>query len=312
MKKKLLSLLLTAAMAASLTACGSGKDTAADQPAAQQTKEEQKTKEEQPAAEQAEEAQPAEASGEAVTLKVFSNLPDRTSGQGLVEQTLFDSYMAENPNVSIEVEALSDEEYKTKFKAYASGSQMPDLVNVWGQPGFLDEVMEAGLLAELNPDDYADYNFLPGSLDGFSKDGKLYGLSRNTDVMCFFYNQKIFDDNGWEVPATYEELLDLGDKVRAAGLQPVAMYGGDKWSLYIYIHDIAEQLDGSGIMAKTTDVINNHDFSDPTFKQATDLFVEAVDRGLFQNGFESNDGGTAKNLFTNGQARLCTTRAAGR
>lgn len=301
MKKKLLSLLLAAAMVASLTACGSSADNAASEPAADQPAE--------PAAEDVAESgeeQPV-ASGEAITLKVFSNLPDRTSGQGLVEQTLFDAYMAENPNVTIEVEALSDEEYKTKFKAYASGSQMPDLVNVWGQPGFLDEVMEAGLLAELNPDDYADYNFLPGSLDGFSKDGKLYGLSRNTDVMCFFYNQKIFNDNGWEVPTTYDELLDLGDKIRAAGLQPVAMYGGDKWSLYIYIHDIAEQLDGSGIMAKTNDAIKNHDFSDPTFKQATDLFVEAVDRGLFQNGFESNDGGTAKNLFTNGQAAMYYT-----
>ena len=53
----------------------------------------------------------------AVTIKVFSNLTDRTSGQGLIEQTLFDSYMEENPNVTIEVEALDDESYKTKFKA---------------------------------------------------------------------------------------------------------------------------------------------------------------------------------------------------
>lgn len=301
MKKKLLSLLLAAGMVVSLTACGGnggsaegGQDAA---PAADAAAEAEDTAQESDAA----------PSGEAVTIKVFSNLPDRTSGQGLVEQTLFDEYMKENPNVTIEVEALDDEAYKTKFKAYASGSQMPDLVNVWGQPGFLDEVMEAGLLTELDPDDYTDYNFLPGSLDGFSKDGKLYGLSRNTDVMCFYYNQKMFEDNGWEVPKTYEELLDLADKVRGAGLQPVSMFGGDKWSLYIYIHDIEEQLDGSGIMAKTNDAIKNHDFSDPTFKQATDLFVEAVDRGLFQNGFESNDGGTAKNLFTNGQAAMYYT-----
>ena len=76
--------------------------------------------------------------------------------------------MAENPNVTIEVEALDDEAYKTKFKAYASGSSMPDLVNVWGQPSFLDEVIAEGLLAELNQDDYAEYGFLSGSLDGFS------------------------------------------------------------------------------------------------------------------------------------------------
>lgn len=134
---------------------------------------------------------------DSITLKVFSNLPDRKNGQGLVEQTIIDDYMAENPNVTIEVEALDEEAYKTKFKAY-SMEGMPDVVSIWGQPAFLDEVLDAGGLAELNQDDYADYGFVSGSLDGFMKDGKLYGLPRNTDVAGFYYNQKIFEDNGWE------------------------------------------------------------------------------------------------------------------
>lgn len=147
-----------------------------------------------------------------ITLKVFSNLPDRKNGQGLVEQEIIDEYMQENPNVNIEVEALDEEAYKTKFKAY-SMEGMPDVVSIWGQPAFLDEVLDAGVLAELNQDDYADYNFVSGSLDGFMKDGKLYGLPRNTDVAGFYYNAKMFEDNGWEVPTTYDELLDLAAKI---------------------------------------------------------------------------------------------------
>ena len=80
--------------------------------------------------------------------------------------------MEENPNVTIEVEALDEEAYKTKFKAY-SMEGMPDVVSIWGQPAFLDEVLDAGVLAELNQDDYKDYGFISGSLDGFMKDGKL-------------------------------------------------------------------------------------------------------------------------------------------
>lgn len=124
---------------------------------------------------------------EEITLRVFSNLPDRKNGQGLVEQMLIDEYMEANPNVKIEVEALDEEAYKTKFKAYAMEG-MPDVVNIWGQPSFLDEVLDAGVLAELNEADYADYKFIEGSLEGFKKDGKLYGLPRNTDVAVFYYN----------------------------------------------------------------------------------------------------------------------------
>ena len=96
--------------------------------------------------------------GGEITLKWFSNLPDRNNGQGLVEQMIIDEYMEENPNVKIEVEALDEEAYKTKFKAY-SMEGMPDVVSIWGQPSFLDEVLDAGVLAELNESDYADYGF---------------------------------------------------------------------------------------------------------------------------------------------------------
>ena len=142
----------------------------------------------------------ASLAGAETVIKVFSNLPDRTTGQGFVEQTLFDAFVAENPDVKIEVEALQDEPYKIKFRAYAQGTEMPDLLMVWGMPGFLDEVIDAGLLAPLPSDLGTELEFIPGTLDGFSKDGVLYGLARNTDVMAFYYNQKMFDDNGWTVP----------------------------------------------------------------------------------------------------------------
>ncbi|MDF2539621.1 MAG: extracellular solute-binding protein family 1 [Herbinix sp.] len=290
--KKLFSLVLVLAMILSLAACGNKDDdkTGDDNGTSPTTAPDDSSDD--------------DATGEAVTIKVFTNLPDRTTGQGFVEQTLFDSYMAENKNVKIEVEALDDEAYKTKFKAYAAGTTMPDLVSVWGQPGFIDEVMDAGLLQELNAADYADYGFIPGSLDGFSKDGKLYGLARNTDVIGFYYNAKMFQDNGWTVPTTYTELLALADTINAKGIIPVAMDGGDKWPLYIYMTDLLQKIDGTGVMQKTADAIANADFSDPSFKKAAELLREAASKGLFQTGFETTDYGTAKNLFTNGQSAM--------
>lgn len=246
----------------------------------------------------------AMAEEEPVTIKVFSNNPDRTADQGLVEQTIFDAYMEEHPNVTIDVEALDDEAYKTKFKAYAAGSEMPDLVSVWGQPGFIDEVIDAGILAELNQDDYADYGFISGSTDGFSADGKLYGLPRNTDVIVMYYNAKMFEDNGWEIPATYDDFLTLADTINEAGIIPVAMDGGDKWPLYIYLTDMIQKSEGEGVLQKTLDAIASGDYSDPVFADAANKLREAAERNVFEIGFETTDYGTAQNLFTNGQAAM--------
>ncbi len=240
---------------------------------------------------------------EKITLKLFSNLPDRKNGQGLVEQMIIDEYMKANPNVTIQVEALDEEAYKTKFKAYAMDG-MPDVVSIWGQPSFLGEVLDAGVLAELNQADYANYGFVPGSLNGFMKDGKLYGLPRNTDIMGFYYNKKMFDDHGWKVPTTYDELLDLTKKIKAAGIVPVAMDGGDGWPMAIYLTDLLVRLDGKDASTLINKAVGAGDFSDPMFTQAVDLLVKSAKAGMFQTGYDSQDYGTAMNLFTNGQAAM--------
>ena len=240
-----------------------------------------------------------------VTIRVFTNLPDRTTGQGLVEQIIFDQYMTENPHITIEVEALHDEAYKTKFKAYASGTEMPDLVSVWGQPGFISEVIEAGLLAELDEAAYADYGFIEGSLTGFKgKDGKLFGLPRNTDVMGIYYNKALFDANGWTVPTTFAELVELCKAVRAVGLEPISVDGADKWPVGLFYHNMLMKQFGTNLVDIYANAIENKAFAqDPTFLDMAKLY-QANAADLFQVGFETQDYGTSMNLFTNGMSAM--------
>ncbi len=285
MKKRFLAVFLTAAMAVSMTAgCGSGQGET-----------------EKGAAESGSSTDDS-GSGK-ITLKLFSNLPDRKTGQGLVEQMIIDEYMEENQNVTIEVEALDEEAYKTKFKAY-SMEGMPDVVSIWGQPAFLDEVVDAGVLAELDQGDYADYKFIEGSLNGFTYDGKLYGLPRNTDVACIYYNQKMFEDNQWDVPETYDELLELAGKISDAGMIPMAMDGGDGWPMAVYLSDLLFQLAGTESSEIIADAIATGDFTDENLVKATEILKESADAKLFQNGYDSQDYATAMNLFTNGQAAM--------
>lgn len=239
----------------------------------------------------------------AVTIKVFSNLTDRTSGQGLIEQTLFDSYMEENPNVTIEVEALDDESYKTKFKAYATGGNMPDLVNIWCSPSFLDEVVAAGTLEPLNADDYADYGFTEGSLDGVTYDGQIYGLPRNTDVRGFYYNKDLFEANGVEVPTTWDELLAAAQVFQDAGISPIAMDGQDKWPLAHFINCMIGTVKGTDTYATMVNSVQNSDYSDPAWKDTVTAASEQASL-LFQPGFETTDYATAMNLFMNGQSAM--------
>jgi raffinose/stachyose/melibiose transport system substrate-binding protein len=283
MFKKLIAITMAAAMTFSLAACGGGGGGAGTPDTA-----------------------PAQGNGgqEPVTIRVFTNLPDRTAGQGLIEQMLIDSYMAANPHVTIEVEALHDAEFQIMFRAFAAGTEMPDFVSGWGQPAFLDEVIDAGLLAELNPADWADLGFIEGTKAGFGKDGRLYGLPRNTDVMGFFYNQSVFDEHGWTIPQTFDELVALSQDIRAAGLQPVSVNGGDGWPLGIMLTGIFGKVYGPGVMERKISFVESGDWNDPDFIRAATIFQDAALAGMFANGFETSDYGTAQSLFITGQAAM--------
>lgn len=244
------------------------------------------------------------APGNEVKIKFFSNLPDRNSGQGKLEQTLIDNYMKENPNVKVEVEALQDEPYKQKFKAYAASNQMPDIYMVWGYPGFFKPVIDAGYAAELNKDDYKDYNFLQNSLDAFSNDGKLYGLPRNTDFMVLYYNKDIFEKNNIKIPTTVDELIQATKDFRAKGITPCATNGKDKWSISLLYQDLVlkeggnQQLIYDALQGKVKFAEN------PILKKAADDFKALMDAGFFQDSFTSADYGAAQNMFAQEKAAM--------
>ena len=81
MKKKLMASILAASMLVSMAAGCGNTDEQTDAPAAEASG---------TTADAATESGAADTDGEEVTIKLFSNLPDRKNGQGLVEQTIID------------------------------------------------------------------------------------------------------------------------------------------------------------------------------------------------------------------------------
>ncbi len=145
MQKKMIASLLTMAMTVSvLTGCGGGNNSS--EPASADTSGAEQEEADSSAADDsvaADTGAAEESTGGDVTIKLFSNLPDRKNGQGLVEQMIIDEYMAANPNVTIEVEALDEEAYKTKFKAYAMDGMLADVAQRVGiSPGYLSTLFQ--------------------------------------------------------------------------------------------------------------------------------------------------------------------------
>jgi len=239
-----------------------------------------------------------------INIKFFSNLPDRATGQGKLEQTLIDSYIKDNPNVKVTVEALQDAPYKQKFTTYAASNGIPDLFMVWGQPSFLAPIMKNGYVAELNANDFKDYGFLNGSLDGFSTNGKLYGLPRNTDFMVLYYNKALFEKYGVKLPTTYEDIVEAAKTFRKNDISPIAINGKDKYTMSLMYQDLLLKESGDQKLMPAALKDTTKFTTDPLFAKAAEDVKALTDVKGFQDSFVTADYGAANNLFAQGKAAM--------
>lgn len=243
------------------------------------------------------------AEDEVVTLKFFTALADRSNGPGKIEQDLIDSYMAANTNIKIEVEALQDEPYKAKVKIYSSTNEMPDIIQSWGQASFIDPLIDNDLLLELNPSDFESSEFVAGSLDGFSKDGKVYGLSRGADFLVLFYNKKILDEHGLVPPTTTSELMNAVEVLRAKNVNPVAVNGMDGWTMPIWFEYVAQRANGDFNLMDSA-LAGKASFTDPGFVTAAEDMQNFAKAKGFADGYLTADYGAARNMFGQEQAAM--------
>jgi raffinose/stachyose/melibiose transport system substrate-binding protein len=278
-----------------LAACGSNSSESSNSPSPSVSA--------SPAASPSESAAPSVAI-EPYTLTFYTNNSDRTVGQGKMEQALIDQYMAENSHVTIKVETLSpDPQYQDKIKVYNASNSLPDIISSWGNTNFLKPLIDSGALAEISRDDLADYGFVDAALDGFSANGKLYGLPRNSDFFVIYYNKKIFADNGITPPKTDAELIKAVDVLKAKNIIPIAMDGRDQWVSGLWFDNLLQRASGTFDTSKKA-MDRSGSFKDPATTAAAATVQKWIDSGVFGKGFLNQDYGAARNMFGQGKAAM--------
>ena len=105
------------------------------------------------------------------------------------------------------------EEYDGKLNALIAAGQTPDVYICNPGPN-MDVYVNAGAAADLTDilenqekDWYA--TFTDGIFDRLTYDGKIMAVPTNFAAACVYYNTELFEKAGVEVPTTYDELIDI-------------------------------------------------------------------------------------------------------
>ncbi len=211
MKKKVLSVMLTAAMMTTLLAgCGGDGNSSASgegSSAAPSTPESSSTPASSSAPASSEASSAASGSAEPVTLKWAIWDQETTQYWNDIKE----AYEASHEGVTIEMVDLGSTDYMTVLATELSGSGSDfDVVTIKDVPGYATLVQKNAILAL---DDYiaadgVDLTQYAGATDQVVVDGKLYELPFRNDFWVVFYNKDLFDAKQVPYPTndmTFEE-----------------------------------------------------------------------------------------------------------
>lgn len=149
-------------------------------------------------------------------------------------------YEAQHPDVDIQMQFLENEAFKAKLPTLLQSDDVPDFFFSWGG-GVLKQQSETGALQDVTAALDGDGGklrsaYTPSSVDGLTFDGKTWAIPYKVGLVSFFYNKTLFAKAGVKAEdiKTWSDFLATVQKIKAAGIVPIAGGGGEKWPIHFY------------------------------------------------------------------------------
>ncbi len=180
------------------------------------------------------------------------------------------------PNVDLKFEGILD--YDATLKVRMASGTFPDLVMVPTIPN--NELSEH--FAPLNDIEFSGDIYFA---DLKAYEGNMYGVSSGASTVGIVYNKKAFQQAGiTEIPQTYDAFLEAAQKLKDAGIIPLASNFKDKWPLDAWVYDVPT------LFAETTAHQNNRAETDTPYTMDNEYGKSwSMLRELYEKGFLEKD-----------------------
>ena len=140
-------------------------------------------------------------------------------------QEIIDKFNKENPDIKITMNTVPDA--GTVLTSRISSGDIPVIFSDYPTQTQFKQKVANGYVQDLSGQDFLN-NVDSSSLKmTVQEDGDYYALPYSRNYIGVYYNVQMFEDNGIEVPKTWQEFTDACDKLKAAGITPMGLHGKD-------------------------------------------------------------------------------------
>ncbi|MBO3084848.1 extracellular solute-binding protein [Cellulomonas fengjieae] len=242
--------------------------------------------------------------GSGDTQMTFWHNSTTGDGKAYWEATVKD-FEAANPGVKIKIQSIQNEDMDGKLQTALNSGDAPDIFMARGG-GKLADVVEAGQAQEIVVDEATKSQLSDAAFSAFTVDGKIYGMPMSVLPGGMYYSKDLFAQAGiTETPETIEDLSAAVDKLKAAGIAPIALGAKDAWPAAHWYYFFALRACSQDTLDKVATEMN---FDDPCWQKAGDELADFAATEPFNQGFlttaAQTGAGSSAGLIANHQAAM--------
>ncbi|GGK97373.1 sugar ABC transporter substrate-binding protein [Curtobacterium luteum] len=204
-------------------------------------------------------------------------------GKAFWEKTVKD-FEAENPNVTIKIQAIQNEDLDGKLQTALNSGSAPDVFLQRGG-GKMAAMVNAGQLLDISDSigSTAKSQISDGSFAGYEQDGKTWAMPVDVNPEGIWYSKDLFEKAGIDgTPTTIDELNADIQKLKDADIQPVAVGAKDAWPAAHWYYNFALRACPSSVLTKTAQDLK---FTNACWKQAGEDTKAFFDTEPFNDGY---------------------------
>ena len=217
--------------------------------------------------------------------------------------------------VNFELYAPSDA-YSQKIRAAAQGTNLPDVFGILGEKRDFASFIRAGHILDITPYMEANNNswknnffpkalavneFAPGNSYGINPG--IFGVPIDIMTIQMVYNKKLFSQLGLNPnrpPKTFQEFLDIGVKIKAAGMQGLVSGWGEVWMIDCLANNYAFNIMGKDKVLAT--IKGEVPYTDPDWIKVFSIFKQMQESGILAKGLVTMINKSAEQIFANEKA----------
>lgn len=215
-------------------------------------------------------------------------------------QKIIDQFEAKNPNIVVDMQTLTSDQYQTTAQAKLTDGSVGDVFASFPGSQFA-ALSKAGLFTDLSSESFVK-NYNASLIDSGKQDGKQLALPYQLVYNQPIYNKAIFEKYNLTPPKDWDGFLKLCQTLKDNGIIPIAFAGGDIGPGQFMNTMVMNNEPSEDIFTKVE--AGQAKLTDEFWVKTLTQFKELNDKSYFQSNSLGTKDAAAGALFIQGKAAM--------